>query len=54
MEELEIKVGEKVDNKELETTLLEGNEISETKIENSLNYDKLTPEEKSAIDTFLT
>ena len=54
MEELEIKVGEKVDNKELETTLLKGNEISETKIENSLNYDKLTPEEKSAIDTFLT
>ena len=54
MDELEIKVGEKVDKKELETTLLNGNEISETKIENSLNYEKLTPEEKEAIDTFLT
>lgn len=54
MDDLEIKIEEKVDKKELETTILDGNEISETKIENSLNYDKLTPEEKEAIDTFLS
>lgn len=53
MEDLKLEVNEKVDKKELEVAILDGKEISETKIENSLNYDKLTPEEKEAIDSFL-
>ncbi len=53
MEDLKLEVVEKVDKNELETTILAGNEISESKIENSLNYDKLTDVEKQAIDTFL-
>ncbi len=52
--DLELKVEEKVNKEELEGTILDGNEISETKIENSLNYDNLTQEEKDAIDTFLS
>ena len=54
MEDLKLEVNEKVDKKELEVAILDGKEISETKIENSLNYDKLTPEEKEAIDSFLS
>ncbi len=53
MEDLKLEVNEKVDKKQLETTILDGNEISENKIENSLNYDKLSDTEKQAINTFL-
>lgn len=53
MEDLSLELVEKVDKKELETTVLAGNEISESKIEDSLNYNKLTDLEKQAIDSFL-
>ncbi len=53
MEDLSLELVEKVDKKELETTVLDGNEISESKIEDSLNYNKLTDLEKQAIDSFL-
>ena len=53
METLELKVTEKIDSKKLENTILNGNEITETKIEKSLNYDELTPVEQEAINSFL-
>lgn len=53
MDNLEIKVNEKVDTKKVETALLDGQEISENKIEKSLNYEELTPVEKQAIDEFV-
>ena len=53
MENLELNVNEKVNSKELETIILDGNEITENKIERSLNYDELTPVEQAAINSFL-
>lgn len=53
MEDLNLELVEKVDKKEIETTVLTGEEISESKIEDSLNYNKLTDVEKQAIDSFL-
>ncbi len=53
MEDLNLELVEKVDKKEIETTVLTGEEISESKIEDSLNYNKLTNVEKQAIDSFL-
>ena len=53
MDNLELKIDEKVNSKELETTILDGNEITESKIEKSLNYDELTPVEQEAINSFL-
>ena len=53
MENLELKVDSNVDSKEIETTILDGNEITETKIEDSLNYEKLTPTEQESINNFL-
>ncbi len=52
-EKLELIVDSKVDSKELETTVLNEGKITETKIENSLNYEKLAPAEKEAINNFL-
>lgn len=46
----ELKVEKKLDEKEVEK-LTEGT-VTEEKIEDSLNYDKLTPEEKKAVDEF--
>lgn len=53
MDNLEIKVDEKVDTKKVETAILDGQEISEKKIEKSLNYEELTPAEQQAIDEFV-
>ena len=53
MDNLEIKVNEKIDTKKVETALLDGQEISENKIEKSLNYEELTPVEQQAIDEFV-
>lgn len=50
---MELNVNEKVNSKELETIILDGNEITENKIERSLNYDELTPVEQAAINSFL-
>ena len=48
---LELKVEKKVDKESLEG-LVKESEITEQKIEKSLNYDELTKEEKEAIDEF--
>ena len=52
MNNLELKVEKKMDNKELEELVTEGKKVTEEKIEDSLNYEKLTDEEKAAIDEF--
>ena len=51
MSNLELKVEKKVDEKKLEG-LVNAKEITENKIEKSLNYDELSKEEKEAIDEF--
>ena len=48
---LELKVEQKVNKESLEG-LVKESEITEQKIEKSLNYDELTQEEKNAIDEF--
>ena len=48
---LELKVEQKVNKESLEG-LVQESEITEQKIEKSLNYDELTQEEKNAIDEF--
>ena len=52
MNNLEIKVEKKLDSKELQELVEEGKKVTEEKIEDSLNYEKLTQEEKEAIDEF--
>ncbi|MBR7042484.1 MAG: toxic anion resistance protein, partial [Bacilli bacterium] len=51
MSNLELKVEKKVDEKSIEG-LVSDSEITEKKIEKSLNYDELSKEEKEAIDEF--
>ena len=51
MEELELKVS-KEETKEVETIANDTKNITDEKIEESLNYDALTDEEKKAIDEF--
>ena len=51
MSNLELKVKEKVDEKSIEG-LVNEKEITEKKIEKSLNYDELSKEEKEAIEEF--
>ena len=53
MDNLELKIDEKVDSKKIETAILDGNTVSENKIERSLNYNELTLEEQQAIDSFI-
>lgn len=53
MDNLEIKVDEKVDTKVVETAILDGQEISENKIEKSLSFEELTPAEQQAINDFV-
>ena len=48
---MELKL-EKTSTKELEGLATAGKQVSEAKIEKSLNYDNLTEEEKKAIDKF--
>ena len=52
MNNLEIKVEKKLDNNELKDLVEEGKKVTEEKIEDSLNYEKLSPEEKDAIEEF--
>lgn len=52
MENLEIKVNENL--QELKNNLEGANNITEVQVEDSLNYDKLTTEEKHAIDDFVS
>ena len=51
MSNLELKVEKKVDEKSIEG-LVEEKKVTEEKIEESLNYDSLSKEEKAAIDKF--
>ncbi len=51
MSNLELKVAKKIDEKSIEGLVSE-KEITENKIEKSLNYDELSKEEKVAIDEF--
>ena len=51
MEKLELKVEKKVDDKQVES-LVNAKEVTESKIEKSLNYDELSDAEKKAIDEF--
>lgn len=52
--ELELKVSENLNKKELEETILTTKEVTEEVVEKSLNYEGLTDAEKAAIDEFLT
>ena len=51
MEKLELKVEKKVEEKEVES-LVNAKEVTNEKIEKSLNYDELSEAEKKAIDDF--
>jgi len=51
--ELELKVSENLDKKEIEETILATKEVTEEVVEKSLNYESLTSAEKAAIDEFL-
>ncbi len=52
-EELVLKVDSKLSTKEIENELIEKKAVSEEVVEDSLNYDKLSEEEKAAIDEFI-
>ena len=52
MENLELKVEKEVKEEEVKEILEQKGEVTNEKIENSLNYDSLTAEEKSAIEEF--
>ena len=52
MENLELKVEKEVKEEEVKEILEQKGEVTDEKIENSLNYDSLTAEEKSAIEEF--
>ena len=52
MEGLELKVEKEVKKEEVEELVNEGKKVTNEKIEESLNYDSLTQEEKDAIDDF--
>ena len=52
MENLELKVEKEVKEEEVKEILEQKGEVTNEKIENSLNYDSLTEEEKAAIEEF--
>jgi len=52
MEGLELKVEKEVKKEEVENIVEEKGKVTDEKIENSLNYDALSEEEKTAIDEF--
>ena len=51
-EALELKIEPKIAQEKIEKEILNGEKVTEEKVENSLNYDLLTEEEKKAIDDF--
>ncbi len=53
MDSLELKVNTKLNKKELENSVVLQENVTEEVVEESLNYDKLLPEEKLAIDEFV-
>ena len=52
MENLELQVKKEVKKEEVEDLVQESAKVTEEKIEESLNYDLLSEEEKAAIDEF--
>ena len=52
MSNLELKVEKKIEEKEVDEIVKGSNQITNEKIEKSLNYDALTEQEKRAIDEF--
>ena len=52
MSNLELKVEKKIDEKEVDAIVKDTKQITNEKIEQSLNYEALTEEEKRAIDEF--
>lgn len=50
---LELKTLDTLDLEEIKSTIENGKELTETKVEKTLDYSKLTKEEKSAIDEFV-
>ncbi|MBO5478061.1 MAG: toxic anion resistance protein [Clostridia bacterium] len=52
-ENLVLEVKPEISTKEIENELIENKVVTEEKIEDSLNYDKLSTAEKEAIDNFL-
>ena len=50
---LELKTLDTLDLKEIKSTIEEGKELTEAKVEKTLDYSKLTKEEKAAIDEFV-
>lgn len=53
-ENLILEVKPEISTKEIENELIEKKVISEEQVENSLNYEKLSDSEKSAIDEFIS
>lgn len=53
MDNLELKVDTKLNKEELENSVVLQENVTEQVVEESLNYDKLLPEEKMAIDEFV-
>lgn len=53
-EALELKVEPKMASEKIEKEILTGEKVTDEKVENSLNYDLLSKEEKEAIDDFCT
>lgn len=53
-ENLVLEVKPEISTKEIENELVENKVISEEKVENSLNYEKLSEAEKNAIDDFIS
>ena len=53
-EEIKLEVAKNVDTKDIELALQTEKKVDEAVVEKSLNYDALTPEEKSAIDEFIS
>ncbi len=52
MENMELKLETKMDNKKVDELLTSGDKITEARVEKSLNYDDLSEEEKKAVDEF--
>lgn len=53
-EALELKVEPKMASEKIEKEILTGEKVTDEKVENSLNYELLSKEEKDAIDDFCT
>ena len=51
---LELKTVDTLDLAEIKSTIDKGNEITESKVEKTLDYSKLNKEEKAAIDDFVS